>query len=147
MRNGGSPAHRFWTSSSTQLVSLWRHVSEHPPGRNIKVPLARNLPSPLGWNAFWRESLSSLQRKTAKKTPPIEGLPFEIETPGSFLLTRHISLLFRQFLSLIVQLCNLVAHHVGLGKRGYRVSSINGILLPLDGLDFPRTYKLPIHAG
>jgi hypothetical protein len=54
-----------------------------------------------------------LQRKTAKRTLPIEDLPFEIEAPGSFLLTRHISLLFRQFPSLIVQLCNLVAHHVG----------------------------------
>src|SRR5260221_380725 len=82
MRNGGSHAHRFWTSSSTPFGSRWRHVSEHPPGRNIKVPPARNLPSHSGWNAFWRESLSSFQRKTVKKTPPIEDLPFEIEAPG-----------------------------------------------------------------
>src|SRR5579859_1374446 len=82
MRNGGSPAHRFWTSSLTQRVFLWQHVLEHPPDRNIKVPLARNLPSHSGWNAFWRESLSSFQRKTAQKTLTIEDLPFEIEASG-----------------------------------------------------------------
>src|SRR5216683_2462169 len=124
MRNGGLPAHRFWTSLSTPLVSLWRRVSEHPLGRNIKVPLARNLPSHSGWNVFWRERLRSLQRKTAKRTPPIEDLPFEIEAPGSFLLTRHISLLFRQFPSLIVQLCNLVAHPVGAGTY---IAGVQGV--------------------
>src|SRR5882724_2859765 len=69
MKNGGLPAHHLWTSSLTQLVSLWRHVLEHPPDRNIKAPLARNLPSRSAWNAFWQESLNSFQQKTAKKTP------------------------------------------------------------------------------
>src|SRR5947209_14273734 len=83
MKNGGSPAHRFWISSLTRRVFLWQPVLEQPPGRNTKVPLARNLLSHSGWNAFWRGSLSLFQRKTAKKTLTIEYLPFEIEAPGN----------------------------------------------------------------
>ncbi len=63
----------LWTSSLTQLGSPLRHVSEHPPGRNIKVPLARNLPSHSGWNAFWRNGFAHFSEKQRRKHQPMKN--------------------------------------------------------------------------
>src|SRR5258708_28712210 len=82
MRNGGSPARRFWTSSSTRLIFRWQPVLEYLLGRNITVPPAQNLPLHSGWSVFSLGLLNSFQRRAPKRKPTIEDFPVEVEAPG-----------------------------------------------------------------
>src|SRR5579859_5222974 len=93
MRSGGSLARHFSTSLLTPLVSPWQPASDKLLDRNIKVPSARSLLSPLGWSAFWLELLNSLERNVSTRKPTLEDVLFGIEAPGDgALLHRKISL-------------------------------------------------------